>query len=545
MAFSLRHGLAVYAAVNAVLYAALLPLWEGFDEPFHFAYVQQLANGWGLPDARSARLSEEVRTSIADAPASASVKRNLPTAVSYAEFFSWTSERRAAGREQLARIPPQLRWSPAGNPNYEAQQAPLAYALLAVPERFLAGMPLLSRVLALRIAAGLAGALLLYTGVEALCAALGLPLPYADAVLFCALSSQMTWATIAHVSNDWLALPLAVWTLALALRCAATPTRANRIFLALVFAAGLLTKAYFLALAPLVLLVCAWHSVKAAIWPALAVTAIAGPWHLRNRILYGTITGMQEFRGGIQASTVLARGWRLPWHRIARDSARAALWTGNNTFRTFSTATLNVILLVWVAALILWVFSRHTRADSVAAIYCGLFAAALAFAGALADVSTGGASSTPAPWYSQVLVAPLLALAMLGAARHASVGRILAAALSLLFGYVLAATYIFRLIPLYSGFAGRCSVASVAALYLTRAGELRERLASAVLGPVWLIFAFAATTVGTVIILEIGLIRQLLRANLSTPAPPPAPALPLRKTRCAPPAALPVPARPR
>ena len=52
----LRFGILCFGIINACLYSALLPLWEGFDEPFHFAYVQQLANGWGLPDARTAQL---------------------------------------------------------------------------------------------------------------------------------------------------------------------------------------------------------------------------------------------------------------------------------------------------------------------------------------------------------------------------------------------------------------------------------------------------------------------------------------------------------
>ncbi|MGE5644977.1 MAG: hypothetical protein ACM336_04210 [Acidobacteriota bacterium] len=48
--------LAAFAVLSAVLYSALLPLWEGFDEPFHFAYVQYVANGKGMSsDATSAR----------------------------------------------------------------------------------------------------------------------------------------------------------------------------------------------------------------------------------------------------------------------------------------------------------------------------------------------------------------------------------------------------------------------------------------------------------------------------------------------------------
>ncbi len=31
----MRVALAVYGMVSALAYAALLPLWEGFDEPFH------------------------------------------------------------------------------------------------------------------------------------------------------------------------------------------------------------------------------------------------------------------------------------------------------------------------------------------------------------------------------------------------------------------------------------------------------------------------------------------------------------------------------
>jgi len=40
-----RWLLLTYALINAALYSILLPLWEGFDEPFHFGYVQYLANG--------------------------------------------------------------------------------------------------------------------------------------------------------------------------------------------------------------------------------------------------------------------------------------------------------------------------------------------------------------------------------------------------------------------------------------------------------------------------------------------------------------------
>src|SRR5580704_3518841 len=154
---SVRLLLIAYALVNAVLYSLLLPLWEGFDEPFHFGYVQRLANGQGWPDARTARLSGEVYASLLLAPASQAVKQNLPQVTSYSEYFSWPAQRRSEVRRRLDTIPSQLRWQPSELPNYEAHQPPLAYVFLALPERLLSSVQLPVRVMTLRIMAAVAG----------------------------------------------------------------------------------------------------------------------------------------------------------------------------------------------------------------------------------------------------------------------------------------------------------------------------------------------------------------------------------------------------
>ena len=163
-----RWLLLAYALTNAVLYSMLLPLWEGFDEPFHFGYVQYLANGNGFPDPRTSRLSQEVGSSLSLAPASLSVQRNLPEIISYPEFFGWPESERQRTHQRLSQIDPSLRWQPSDFLDYEALQAPLAYAALALPERALAKMPLPSRVLLLRIIAGTLGGLLLFFGAERL-----------------------------------------------------------------------------------------------------------------------------------------------------------------------------------------------------------------------------------------------------------------------------------------------------------------------------------------------------------------------------------------
>lgn len=489
-----RRLLLAYALTNAVLYSMLLPLWEGFDEPFHFGYVQSLANGQGFPDPRVSRLSQEVGSSLLLAPGSLQVKRNLPGIVSYPEFYRWPEWKRKQVGEELRRIDPSLRWQPSDFLDYEALQAPLAYAVLALPERALARLPLPNRVLLLRMIAAILGALLLLGGTDRLLVQLRLPVPCRQVALFCLFSSQMIWACLARVSNDWLAVPLAVWLLVAVIRYWERPATGSAALAAGLLSAGLLTKAYFLAFVPLLAAVCilrrGWRHLGIGL---LLLAALAGPWYARNLQRYGTISGMQELREGLrpEAAWRAIEIRRLP--AAIESYARGGLWTANNTFRTFSISTLRCLIAAWGAALLLWAAARrHSSREWILVLYCGLFAMALAYNTAVNYVASRGESGIPGAWFMQVLVAPMLGLAFLGIARSPKLGRPIAVAMIVLFGYVLAATYWLKLIPLYGGFEGRASIASLAALYGRNLGALYERLQEICLGPTAGIFVLAA-----------------------------------------------------
>jgi hypothetical protein len=509
-----RRLLLAYALTNAVLYSMLLPLWEGFDEPFHFGNVQHLANGNGVPDPRTSRLSQEVASSLLLAPASLSVQRNLPLVTSYPEFFRWPESRRQRLHQELSQIDPRLRWQPSDYLDYEALQAPLAYAVLALPERALANMPLPCRVLSLRIMAGTLGCLLLFFGAERLARQLGVSDPHKEAAIFCTFSCQMIWATLAHVANDWLAVPLALWLLVMAIHYEEDPS-VRRVTLASgVLSMGLLTKAYFIAFIPLMLSVCIlrrrWRDLSIAL---VAISALAGPWYVRNLERYGTISGMQELRQGTDPmpAVLSVRIGRIP---AAIDAcARSALWTANNTFRTFSTKTLEAVIVAWLAALLLWAATRHRSAERIVILFCGLFLAALAYDTAINYVASHHESASPCAWYTQVLLVPMLALGLLGTSRSGKAGRIVAASMVLLFGYILVATYWVKLMPLYGGFEGRTSLASVTMLYRERLSMLMAGLNEVCLAPAAVILFLS----GVVAILAAGqqviLIRQLFPAS--------------------------------
>jgi hypothetical protein len=510
----LRPILLAYAAANAALYSAILPLWEGFDEPFHFGYVQRLADFRGLPDPRTSFLSGEIGASLLIAPASAVVRQNLPQVTTYSEFFALPGPARAARRTQLRELGGELRRQDSQFLNYEGHHPPLAYLALALPERILAGMPLPSRVLVLRVMAALAAALLLYFGAERLFAELGIAEPYGSAAIFCMFSCQMTWATVAHIANDWLAVPLAVWALAAGIRYWKGPNLGTAAALAGLLSLGLLTKAYFLALVPAALALCLLRKRgRDLVLAAAIMLAAAGPWYARNMLRYGSLTGMQESRAGIGVAAVLDAVPALDWPRVVAGSAKAALWTGNNSFLTFSGATLAALIALWLFALILGAKGRHGSAERIAALYCAIFLAALAYTTVVSFIYTRGAAAGPSPWYAQVLIAPLLGLAFLGCGRSPRPGRPVAAALMALFGYVLIATYAVKLIPLYGGYEGRATLASVAALYSKRLPSLVENLSLVALAPAGILLALTAVVAALTMVQLFVLIPGLFRGG--------------------------------
>jgi hypothetical protein len=218
---------------------------------------------------------------------------------------------------------------------------------------------------------------------------------------------------------------------------------------------------------------------------------------------------MPQARAGVGVSAILHAAPAMNWLKVALDSVRLALWTANNTFRTFSMATLNIVIVACVASLLLWAFSRHTLPERVMAAYCAAFLLALVYAGIETNIYTRGAATTPSAWYAQVLVTPILVLSLLGAARWRRAGLVLAALLPLLFGYVLAVTYVFRLIPLYAGYEGRGSLRDIATLYGFHFDAVSANLGSVALGSVPIVFGLTAVVIVLIAVQEVLLIRGL------------------------------------
>ena len=444
-----------FGIVNSVLYSALLPLWEGFDEPFHFGYVESFWETHQLPVLGRTLLPEDVFQSFRLAPVGPVVQRWTPEAIRYSDWFELSSAEKDARRSELDRLRP--RNASSSRPDYEAHHPPMAYLILAPLDWALSNSPLRTRVLAARMVASVFSTLLLFFGAATLCGTLRIPEPFATATLFTVFCSQMLYATIAHVANDWLAVGVSAMFLASLAEWVTRPDRRGALVMAAWLAAGLLTKAYFLSFALVAALIAVGLLWRRRVRPADALTAAgvvlacAGPWYARNMVLFGNMTGGQEELAGTGIRQTLAAALQIDWEAASGFLARGALWTGNSSFNTYSRGTLNLMLALLAVGLAAWAIRRRGSAEMACCAGAVVFSIAVAYQTCASFAYNHGNVPAASPWYTQVLLAPIMSLFYLGLSRWNRTGAALAAANLALWTWVLMASWVVKLFPMYSG----------------------------------------------------------------------------------------------
>ncbi len=482
---------------NAILYCCALPLWEGFDEPFHYAYVESLSVEHRFPVLNESRISREIRESFNDTPVSRLLEPSFPGSVAFEDWFRLSPENRMRRNDALARISLQLRRDPSTTLNYEAQQAPLAYLLLAPFDALLSSLQLPRRILGLRLLSAVSATVLVFFAIILLCGAIALREPFCIAVLACVFETQMFWAAVAHVGNDWLAISAVTWFFAAAAWLMRDGQSRYALLLAISLAVGLLAKAYCLAFAPVFLGVLLYQYFRSRLKLrmlaiSLAIPAIAaGPWYLRNVLLYGSLSGMQEVVHGVTMARVLRASLHINWLATALRAGHWSLWTGNWSFLAFSRSTLNLEALLVAVSLVL-LFTRYKqlgRIELCIVAALAAFIAALAYYICVAWVDTHGVSTGAEPWYAQCILPAVFALAFLGLQRSGIWGRWFAAFLCLVTAWIAALTYIAKLLPFYGGYSGRSTLPRILNWWRT---DWSGALSSVLIAPVPLICALLA-----------------------------------------------------
>ncbi len=384
--------------VRGAFYCQMLPLWEGWDEYAHFAWIQHWNNTGRLP-TQTDSISREIDESMRLAPLPKELDWIGPPYLTHSEWWALPEAVRAERIRKLDSLPPSLAALPSRRPqaSYEAQQPPLYYWLIAPAIRLASDWNIADRVLMAR----LLSMLLASTAIPLtwLAARLLLPEPLS---LFCsALIAVAPGFAIdtSRVANDAVAIPLVALLFLLLLR------RSHWALVGTTLGACLLAKAYLLILIPALVS----HAVlqRRSDWKptarALALAIVLSCWwYARNLAMGYTLSGWLEHASPAELAQALVH---VHWFSAAYVIAKSFTWFGAWSFLTLKSWLYVVTNLTALAGFCIAAY-RQRRNPGIALLVLVWFSLALAY-GVMVDHVVHHLDNVPG-WYLWA-ISPLLA----------------------------------------------------------------------------------------------------------------------------------------
>lgn len=286
--------------LRGCFYASMLPLWEGYDEFAHFGVIRAAALHGILLPPRDQPGPRDVEESLNLVPIPWAVRtwEVFRSAVTHEQFWSLPPAERRGREIRFDAIPRSWQWQESSRISaYEAYQPPLYYWLMAPLLFVLKGSSLLSQFFMLRCASvAIASAAIPLAYLASLAV-----VPRESLALGCAaLISAMPELAInvARIGNEPVAILLFSLLVYVGLRLLLRgPDLRTALLLGAALGLGLLTKAYFLAAVPPVLLLLVYRfrlAWKPIVTSVSFTAALSGWWYLRNEWNTGTFTGLAE-----------------------------------------------------------------------------------------------------------------------------------------------------------------------------------------------------------------------------------------------------------
>ena len=295
---------------------AFLPLWEGYDETAHYAYIQQLADRHEIPRQGRARLSADTSTyaRVAPLPDLQTKAAPNPAGFTYRSFFQSTADQKERARRLIHDPPDQPRvFREGGGPNWQAQHPPLYYLLMTPLLDQTRQISWIEQVMILRMGSYLLAWAALVIGIMSLAPSAAQPggqtLSSYQMMLGMAVWPLLfpSWfPTMARIGNDSLCALIMALVWALALRAWARGASCRNSFaLGLVLGLGCLTKAYFVPVAAGIIVL--WgplllrsqkksiqESLARLLWVMVPMMAVCGWWYFANQTEHGVLLGSDE-----------------------------------------------------------------------------------------------------------------------------------------------------------------------------------------------------------------------------------------------------------
>jgi hypothetical protein len=454
----------------------MLPLWEGWDEYAHVAWLQHWNDTGTLPRTTD-RIPREIDESMRLAPLPWELNWIGPPYLTHSEWWALPASERDKRVRGLATLSPGLAHQPAvelptvaigGQPFvfYEAQQPPLYYWIAAAVMRPAADRPIGGRVLLIRILGVLFTSLAIPFTFMAARNILGTPAMWCTALLAVAPGLGIDSA---RVANDGLAIGVTAIFLWLMTR-----EKTGWLAAGAILGAAILVKASLLVLAPIMAIL--WIRRPKQLGLALALGfAIGGWWYIRNLFIGMPLMGWQESvplgTAAVSAVALLRNGG---WINEIYTVAKSFTWFGAWSFVTLRTWMYLVLEGCALGGMVVGIARGRARLR-VPFIFTICFMIAIA-GGAAAYYAVHGVAGIPG-WYLWPAGGVMAMLIVAGLGR-----------LSVAFAAMLALADIFgagaRLMPYYAGLAER-NHGSLAQIWLA---------SSRLDVPVWLVIGWLLAT---------------------------------------------------
>ena len=367
-----------------LLTTLVVPIGEGFDEPWHLAYVQYIANTGSLPPGPRQRLSSQLQEFLEIGPVGTVLHDLHPELEPHDRYWMAAPEVREFNdsRQRGLTFSSTYVEAPGGFEQYESHQPPLFYVLWAPVFRLASGMSLPSSFLIVRIWSVLIASTLIPL-TFLLVRELSESTAVANAAALLTAMFPGIYPDLARVSNDALAVPLATATCLLLARYIRTASRSDAIALGALLVTGLATKAFFIPILASVLLVLIILRRWMAAGAMLAASLPGWVFYFRNAAITGSFTGLPEtVEAKTSIASSLAAAFQIDWILVVRQTAATHTWTGFWSLLQLRSWMYDVVFFTFLLAIpgfLLYLRqSKHKPARAITVVYA-VFLLALAY----------------------------------------------------------------------------------------------------------------------------------------------------------------------
>ena len=407
-------------------YCAIFPIWEGFDEYAHFAFIQHLDTYKSLPLPET-RVSNEVEESLEATPLPWMLNSWPPPFITHDGYWQSPVEARGLREKALRSIPADGIASQRNAVLYESKQGPVYYVLMAPLYRLIRDLSLPSRIFLYRALAVLIGSTII--PIAFMTARRVFP-DLRLALAVCAIIAAMPGIYIdsSRVGNDTLAMAefgFLTWCCLIAIRDKAVYFLLAGSILGML----LVTKAYGLAAIPAVSVVGVEivrtnpsrriQNLFLVIASFCLTAGISGWWFLRNLQIKGTFVwddGVLPEK--LSYLEIIRRTAKVNWTQLLRSLMDSHTWIGSWSFlglRSWMYHIFNWWTLFIIAGIVMLAVRQVRRRPEMKTpitlqsilILCllwGGFLLATVYHGVVNYLNEGPAAS--AGWYLYAVIVP-------------------------------------------------------------------------------------------------------------------------------------------